>query len=903
MDIPIYCFINFGIVEVGLMALAVGLSLLAAKMLAKKPDTPIVDDKPTTLTTRGAFIAWLVGRRRVGPVVGYAASRYTIKEKSDGGKGFFSPDAPKVTIYYESGWHQLAVGPCDVLHAIYQGGKILFQGPITRTSHPSGTAVNLGSEGTFYIYWGEQDQPLNTTLASQTTISSRWPHCCYIHWHPKRLGSTPIWQLMEYDIERFVSNSVLSGSDAYMDPDVVLSSTVVDIYDNNDGAAGVGWFELVGDWSPLFGPTDKVRLTGNAMGDTDLVISSVTTEQRVGFPFGLFQPYITYTKLRFTTALSGTDDNGSLTLYKNNNVGGINPAHAIAEVLFAEFPMGLGKSTTDWDLDSLEALGTLTQIGNEKIPCSLIGINGENADAILGMALQDLGVLLPIHPTNGKLYFNTVREPTGSLQELKEAQINDPLPQIETIHGDTTSDKFIFSFQDWEHAFKDMTIAIDEDGQAEFLEHQRAKKIRIGIAVDIKTAAKIAERRSQEELAGAVVYSVTANHGARLLIPGEAVLMENIDDILRVISVMADPETSKTKLKLMADVYGAKKSTFENEGGGGEFNYDPALQDAHFTYVEIPEYWLAGGPMTIMIPRIRNSDDIAGANIYISRDDVTYTYMLPELAAATGGVLLEEIAIDGEKSLATGPTFTVSGPDIATALDLSADELNWRLGRQILVWGSEVAFVQKITAIGGDTYRLDGILRARWDTEREVHPVGQPVFIFEANDFELIEDLLLAADVDLYVKTQPYTSGSIVNLDASPKLHVNNTVGKGIVPMRPLNLALTAPAPLVRAFETGDNIGIAWSYMSASQPSTGAGMQAKGAATSSSAPQGEFKLQILNTSNVVKRTVTTTDTSYSYSNANLVADFGFEPPSFKIRITVVRGGTSSEYQEITVTRE
>lgn len=887
----------------GLMALAVGLSILAAKLLAPKPDTPVIDDKPTTLTTRGSFITWLVGRRRVGPVVAYAASRYTTKEKSDGGKGWFSPDAPKVTVYFESGWHQLAIGPCDVLHAIYQGGKILFQGPITRTSHPSGTVVNLGTEGSFYIYWGEVSQPLNTTLAGQTGISSRWPHCCYVHWHSKRLGTTPIWQMMEYDLERFVSNSVLSDSDAYMDPDSTLSSTEVDIYDNLDGAAGVGWFELQGDWTPLFGPTDKVALTGNTMGDTDLIITSATIEQRLESFDGRFYYYRSYTRLKFTTALSGTDDNGSLTLYENSNVGGINPAHAIAEILFADFPLGLSKSTDDWDLDSLEALGTLTELGNEKIPCSLVGINGENADAILGMTLQDLGVMLPIHPTNGKLYFMAVREPTGTLQELMEAQTNDPLPQIETLHGDTSSDKFIFNFQDWEHAFKDMTIAIDEDGQAGYLEHQRAKKIKIGIAIDIKTAAKIAERRSQEELAGAVVYSVTANHGARLLIPGEAILMENIDDILRVMSVLADPESGKVKLKLMADVYGARKSTFENEGGGGEFNYDPALQDAQFTYVEIPEYWLAGGPMTIMIPRIRESSDIAGANIYISRDDSTYTYMLPELAAATGGVLLEEITPDGDKHLTTGPTFTVSGPDIATALDLSADELNWRLGRQILVWGNEVAFVQKITAIGGDTYRLDGILRARWDTEMETHAVGQPVFIFAANDFENIQDLLLAADVDLYIKTQPYTSGSIVNLDASPKLHINNTIGKGIVPMRPLNLTLTAPAPLVRAFETGNNIGIAWSYMSASQPSTGAGMQGKGNASSSSALQGEFRLEILNISNVVKRTITTTDTSYAYSNANLVADFGGEPASFKIRITVIRGGTSSEYQEITITRE
>lgn len=897
--IPNY-LINFGIFEVGLMALAVGLSLLAAKLLAPKPDTPIIDDKPTTLTTRGSFIAWLVGRRRVGPVFAWAGARYTIKEKSGDGKGFFSKDAPKITIYYESGWHQLAVGPCDVLHGIYQGGKLLFQGPITRTSHPSGTAVDLGKEGVFKIYWGETSQPVNSVLSAYTTIASRWPHVCYILWNAKRLGQTPVWQMMEYDIERYPSNTVLSSSASYIDPDQTLTGTSKAIYDNLDGAAGVGYFDLEGDQTPLYGIGDKVRLTGNAMADTDLIISSSTTYQSLWLIIFSMKLYKTYTRLKFTSALSGTDDNGQLQLYVNENVGGINPAHAIAELLFEDFPMGLKLDQSNWDIDSLETLGINAE--TESIPSSLIGVNGEEAQAVLGVTLQDLGVLVPLHPDNGKIYFQEILEPTGSLEELKDAQINDPLPEIETLYGDSVKDKFIFSFSDWEHAFKEMTISIDEDGQAEYLEHQRAKKIKILIAIDIETAAKIAERRSQEELAGAQILSVTANHGARLLMPGQAVLIENKNDVFRVLSVMADPESGKVKLKLMSDIYGVAKSTFENEGGGGEYNYDPALQDEYFGYVEISEYWLGGDPMTIMIPRIRSSSDIAGANVYISRDDTTYINIGQELTAVAGGTLLDAIAADGEKSLSQGPTFMVAGPDIASVLDLSADATNWRLGRQILIWGSEVAFVQKITALGGDMYRLDGVLRARWDTKAVAHSIGEPIFIFEANDLSLFQDLLLEHDVDLYIKTQPYTSGSIVNLDASPKMHIDDTIGKGIVPMRPCNLTLSGPVPLVHAYETGDDIDIEWSYMSASQPGTGAGMQGKGDASSSSTVDGEFRVQIYSIGDVLKRTYTTTSTSYTYTNANLISDFGSEQ-DFKIKLSVLRGGISSEIIEITVTKE
>lgn len=896
--------IHFGIIEIGLLALSVGLSMIAAKLLAPKPDTPVIDDKPTTLTKRGSFIAWLVGRRRVGPVFAWAGARYTIKEKTGGGKGFFSSDAPKTTIYYESGWHQLCLGPADVLHGIYQGGKILFKGPITRISHPSGSTVDLGKEGSFKIYWGESSQTVNTTLASQVGISSRWPHVCYVHWHPKRLGTSAIWQLIEYDVERYTSQAILSDSSDYIEPTEVLSGTSFAIFDNQNGVPGTGYFDLEDDRTGRYYIGRRVRVVGNAMPDTDMTITDVTTFQQLDKTYFWVHIYKTYTRLKFNVTLSGTDDNGVLELYTDSDIGGINPAHAIAEMLFATFPLGLGLSTDNWDLTSLETLGQATsEEYGDALPSSLIGIDGEHAQSLLGAALQDLGVLVPIHPDNGKIYFYQVTEPVGSLPELKEAQINDPLPEIETLHSGALTDKFIFSFKDWEHAFKDMTITIDEDGRAEYLEHQTAKRIQIVIAVDIETAGKIAERRSQEEIAGASIRNITANHGARLLIPGEPILVENVDDIFRVLSVTPDPESGKVKIKCMSDVYGVTPSTFDNEGGGGEISSTTVEQDDSFGYVEIPEYWLNGDPMTIMIPRIRGNSAVAGANIYISRDDTTYTYIGQELSSVAGGILIDAVDSDGESSLATGPTFTATGPDIGNVLDLSADALNWRLGRQLMVWGGEVAFIQKVTALGGDTYRIDGLLRARWDTKKEIHAAGQPIFIFEANDLDLFSDLLLDADVDLYIKTQPFASGSITNLDASPKLHIDTTPGKGIIPMRPLNLTLTAPAPLVPAYETGDDMEISWSYMSARQPGTGAGMQGKGDATAPSAMDGEFKLEILTTGDTLKRTEYTTSPLYNYSNANLVSDFGAEPASFKIKLTILRGGLSSESIEITVTKE
>jgi hypothetical protein len=900
-----YWMIHFGLEEICMLAISIGLSLLAAKLMQKRIRSPITEQSPTTLVTRGSYIPWFVGRRRIGYIFAWAGQRDARNEHMDdsGGKGWFSGKRPTQRIYYESAWHQLGIGPVDILHGIYKSGRLIFQGPITRTSHPSGTEIDLGMDGSFFIYWGENIQPVNSILSSELGIASKWPYICFIVWNRMRLGTVAQWPTLEYDVERYVSNTVLTDSNAYIDPDISLSATSVDVYNAQDGISGVGYIDVSDDWSSHFHIGDIIKITGNAIGDQDLHITDVTTYSQQEYVYYTIKVWRTYTRFKFAETLSGTDDEGYLTLYTADGPGGINAAHGIAELLFAEYPQGLHLEQSEWDIDALEELGILVSEGEENLPCSLLGLNGEEAQAILAGTLQDLGVMVPIHSHTGKVTFTPLRAPTGTLETIQAEQLNDPLPEVETLQGENRGDKYVFSFQDYSQGFHEMTIAIDEDGQASYLEHQRATQIALHIPIDFAVAVKIAERRSQEEIGGATTYDIKANHGARTLMPGQPILVDGINDTLRVSSVSGNPDTGKITIKAISDLYGVPTSQFENEEGGGEISIEPPIQDEFFTMVEIPEYWLNGEPMTIMVPRIRGASNIVGANIYISRDDSTYTQVDNEIASAAGGILIDALPASGERSIAQGPTFTALGPDITGVLDLSSDELNWRLGRQLVVIGTEVMFCQKITALGGDTYRLDGLLRARWDTELESHVVGKPVFIFEANDFGLIQDLLLAPDVDLYIKTQAYSSGGIANLDSSPKILIDNTVGKGTVPMRPLNLTVTAPAPLVHAYEPGNNIEIGWSYMSAQSPGTGAGMQAKGNASISSAIDVEFRLQILTAGGVLKRTIITPDLSYTYTNAALIADFGSQPATFKANLVCLRGGYISTEQEITITKE
>ena len=109
---------------------------------------------------------------------------------------------------------------------------------------------------------------------------------------------------------------------------------------------------------------------------------------------------------------------------------------------------------------------------------------------------------------------------------------------------------------------------------------------------------------------------------------------------------------------------------------------------------------------------------------------------------------------------------------------------------------------------------------------------------------------------------------------------------------------VTAP-DLVNAYSTGEDVTIGWDYATPRTPGTSAGLVAAGAGVGTTAPEGSFQVEILNLADTVVRTGSATSNTYTYSNANLVADLGSEV-SFKVRITQFRDGYQSDTRTITV---
>ena len=878
-----------------LLAASVGLSYAASLFLTPEEQEPEPDERPTTLSKRGSFINWHLGVRRLGPVFGWAGNRSSIKEGKTG-KG----RPPQTRIYTESGWHILCVGPCEALHGIFQNGERIFSGPITKDSHPSGTSVSLGKEGVFKVYWGEVDQPvpgspLNLISSSVGDYAeSRWPYVCHIVWVWKRLGQSAIWPALEYVVERRQTNSVLEDTEGWVDPSLVIDDTEYDIEDHNNGIEGTGWLEVKTTNYDLFGPGRYFQLDGNSMTGGIYEIRNVS----VRFEIALMGFYFdTYIRIYPVGGVTGANDNGKIQGYELGTDTAIRPAHAMAEILFASWPLGLGLDQDDWDIDALEEFGVLTDDGSggEDLWTSWLATRGKTAKDLLAEGMQDLGLMLPQDTDNGKVTFKAVRKPDSVDATVPQDMLLDPLPEREVALLANRPDLLVFQFSDRDLNWKKMTISIADDGHASYAEFAQSKNISLMIINHFNLATQVAERRSQEMLSGGSAFTVHANRWARALMPGDVISVYGFEEVLRILSVQFDGDTGKVTLKCIPDYFDVVASDFQPDQIAPFVTTEPAEVDL-FRSIEVPRKLLGGSTnISIAVPRIRAHNQMDEAMVHVSEDNVTYDIQAKQIESHNGGVLLDAIAADDDYIIDEGPTFTAFGPDIADVLDLSASESLWRTGRQLCCINEEIFFLKKVTAIAGTTYRLDGLIRARYDTRKAAHAADDRAFIVPNDELLMMTNSIFVPNQTIYTKSQPSGVGGTIPIGAIAPYQFT-LYGKGIRPEPVENLRVTAPFKGVAAYTTGEDISFQWSWYSI----YGAGHRPSGEPQPDYEPEGEFYVRITTDAGTVKRELNTTDLTYVYSNVNLVADFGSEPASFKIVVSWLKDGWESSDTELTV---
>jgi hypothetical protein len=786
----------------------------------------------------------------------------------------------------------ICLGPAARLWAIWQNGKRIFVGPIDPDSHPSGTTLNMGREGSADLYWGQHDQPVNSYLggAGRVGISSRWPFFCYVVWRRKRLGPVPQWPLLEYEIEVRPHGSILHSTAPWIEGDQALTGASFAVQAATNGIPGVGTIEVAGDQRRKIKPGVLLRLTGNAAPAADYTVL------RTSFTSSLVSFADDRTLLYFREPLIGLDATGSVQLYVESADEGANGAHLLSHVLHGPFPNGLGLDPDEFNLDSLEDVGE-TMLA-ERIPTTLWGRDGDEAVSLLAGLMQDLGVVIGWEIATGRWRFTAVRKVADSDRAVIGADVLlPPLPVLEAQHGDRPSDRIVFLFLNKERNFRNDAVPLDDDGQAEARGNLAIRRVQLPTITDLPTASRVAGRREQEELAHGNTLTVIANRSARLIVPGHAIDVTGIEFPLRVLSIRLDALTGKVTLDCIGDVFGADVSEYEAPPGAALPPPEEPELDLAQQIVEVPSY-LSPGVQTLVVPRIRAHASIVSAAMHLSRDDLSYTVVGFEDSLQSGGLLIDALPAGGYYEIEDGPTFSLLGPDASVFQDLDDREADWRAGRQVVVLEDELLFVRKMTLMGGNVYRMTGVIRARYDTEALAHAPGVHVFVLDIRQILRIQDILLEPGALIYLKVQPRSS---VSFDLAEVPALTKTLhGKGVAPM---------PMPIAwvnfgrSSWAAGANVVIEWSYRSSLVARTGAGMQGAGRAVSFSPPEGEIILDILkNDFTLVRTVVGQTGFSYTYTNAQMVTDFGSEPTIFRVRVRNVNAGRSSGDRELQLFR-
>jgi hypothetical protein len=881
--------------------ISVALSLLAAYLMRPDMENPVQDEKPSTVASRGSYIPRLFGVRRTGPIVGWVGKHKTTKEGGSSTKGSGSKQG-QVKIHREAGWHILCVGPAYGLHQIIESGKVIWRGPIYRHDTPSGSLIGTGKRGRFRIYWGETGQPIDPVLddANKVGIASRWEHLCYVVWDRKRLGTGRVWPMIDYVVEVRPESSQLTQSTDWIPEGTELGDTPRDIHSiyGVGGPFGDNYIEVRNKRDDEFYTGVVFQMDGNAQNPDGLYtcLSSVWSGA-----WGV---------LRIYTAETLTDDirknsfpehrpDGTITAYTLDARSGVNPAHMIYELIFSPFPLGLGYSTDLFNLDSLEALGVLLsqQTDQERYMGHYLAERGEDTLGALAAIMQDVGVFLRFNIKNGLYEFIAIRAPSVTPPHLDEDSLVSPLPEVETLHGSRQRSRMMFAFKDRLKNYRANTVNRDNDALAEDRNHVKVVQVPVPTVVQYETAVQVANRRSQEEFGNFAAFKVITNKESRALLPGDNLTVQGFDPVMRVLDVKLEPLASRVELHCIVDFYGIAKSTFEDQTGGGEDVDDTSPGQTPFKITEVPSFLKSSANLDVIASYFRDTSSVNAGIVHLSPDDITYQLVHSEQGLHTGGELREAIDIDAETYLDQGPQFELIGPDIDEVEDLTGDDTNWRLGRQLAIINDEIFYIKKVTAIAAGIYRADGLIRARYDTVKQAHTAGDYIYIFSQRNIEWFDDILLVPDTTVYAKVQQEGTDSLELTDIYPEtltLH-----GKGVKPMDPRNLRTVN---MRNDYKTGEDVPLKWAYLSAAFLNSGAGLQGGGFPHATPPVPGEFVIRFRTTGDVLQKELNIADPEYTLTNANMILWYGSEQASFKVAVALVNAGFESREIEITITR-
>lgn len=604
---------------------------------------------------------------------------------------------------------------------------------------------------------------------------------------------------------------------------------------------------------------------------------------------------------------------------------GVNPAYAIDQLMFAPYPWGAGLAREFFDMNSLEDVGArlgLEGPEEERVAVNLAITNGQEADSVIGEVLQDLGCLLSWSAETGKYRFELVRETADQVTVPDEA-ILDPLPEIEVLHGFLPSERIAFTYKSRLNNYRDLSIQVGDEGQANLIDQANTKKVPIKVSTDFASARNVALRRQQEVTNNAASIKLRLSRNATLLHPGMLINVPKLglDTPLRVMTVKRDTLSSEVEVGCLLDHYGvpaigASVTLGEDEipprleveglegdwfaiGSGTVIPQEVVIpQETLFTAFELPRAFTDGKQPVLAIAHAKTFPAMVGAEIWASRDEALYR-QLGTSADFWTAIALEQ-AIDDSWEIAEGPEAKILSLDGLAIENLSDPTLeeSWRAGRQLLVLTDgtdfELCYLRSALLLADNRLQLQGVIRARAGTPKIAWGPNTLGWIATSHVIFRLIDPLLQPGKNVFVRAQPFTTSKSLALDLVDAVEVPVT-GKSMRPSKPGALRT---ANHRNGWRTDEDLVLRWEYATPDKPLTGAGNQDFGTPFVTIPADGKFRVTLTGATTTVVLETSLPELTYTY--ANIQDKFPGEE-TIDIAVEHVDGVLASEPAELTVT--
>lgn len=728
-----------------------GMQVVAGLLQKTKDGKPLADNRLTTLAQRGAFVPYVIGRRRTAPLFAWAGRRIA-KESTDGGKGGGASGTQGYE-YKESGWHIITIGPAKKIHGIFQNGKRIDDPNVSidPVNTPSGTLITMrNGEGSGYIYWGEPDQPINLVLAGRETainnssivrtfpptgpilVTTSKRHFYNVGDTVRITGASPSGYNGKWTVASVPNKTQYTFA---MSPNPGSNSTV-------DGTsqrigAGIGvesrhprlcYFH----WSP--------KVLGSTAQWSD-IIYDVETEVQVSQLIG--------SPKHIDPSAVGRNDTGP------------NPAHVLWQLIVGRYPYGVGVPLSMIDRQAFEDLGA--RLYAEHLPCNVLITDGQTAQEKIVELMTDYSFVMPQF---GRLLTPyAVRElDPDSLLTVNDDMLVPDEPEVVKLNEEEIKDRIVFIYSDVAHKFRDTEVSRDDDATALSRRRVNVQKVAMPSITDKRTALKTVDRRMLEVFVQGQTFKLRVTRGARRLRAGQSFIVPGIGQ-LRVMSVDLSTQTTLATVEAVLDQYGLDPESATPTDADDEGSFPESADPAPDVEVVVKQLNRAGATeKEIGVFRVRANSNVVGSRIWISVDDSHYYREGRQDEACSGGVLETAILAGAGDPIDVGPVIDPFNSDIDNALDLSGDTTAWNKGKQLCLIGDELFYLKRVEILGDGSYRLRGMQRAKEGTTAHTHNIGAKAFIIPKRKLKPITSELIDVGNTVYVKSVPFTPEDTTNI-------------------------------------------------------------------------------------------------------------------------------------------